>query len=62
MVKVLKLSTYNVVIHDKDWNVVFERTNKFFNKVDAKKYAHDIIATTSDNSGMMKSRVKINKF
>lgn len=59
--RALRYSHYYIRIHDKDWNVVFERTNTFFNKVDAKKYAYDIIATTSDNSGMMKSRVQITK-
>lgn len=52
---------YYIRIHDKNWNIVFERTNTFLNKTDAKKYAYDIIANTSDNSGMMKSRIKIIK-
>lgn len=59
--KDLAYSHYFIRIHNKKWDVVFERTNIFLNKADAKKYAYDVIANTSDNSGMMKSRVKIRK-
>lgn len=60
-IRALTYGFYYVRIHDNNWNVVFERTNTFLNKADAKKYAYDVIANTSDNSGMMKSRVKITK-
>jgi hypothetical protein len=53
-----KYSHYFIRVYDKQWNVVFERTNTFYTMADAKKYAQDSIRETGVG---MKSRIVVRK-
>lgn len=53
-----KYRHYYIKVYDKQWNVVFERTNTFFTMADAKKYASDSIKETGLG---MKSRIVVRK-
>lgn len=48
------MKTYKIIFEDCDHNDLYERTKKFNNKVEAIKYAKEIIATTSDDSKYFK--------
>ena len=55
------MKTYKIIFEDCDHNDLYERTKKFNNKVEASKYAKEIIATTSDDSKYFKILHKTDK-